>query len=133
MNTTKICGILKATQEKGGAYMCTAQQLNDLTADLVSEYRSLFGNSLRQVILYGSYARGDFDEESDVDVAALVDCPRETLHKAFEQLGEISSELSLTYGITVSPTAIPFADFQNYQDALPYYRNIHDEGVQLFA
>lgn len=113
--------------------MCTAEQLNVLKADLVNKYSSLFGNSLRQVILYGSYARGDFNEESDVDVAALVDCPRETLQRAFEQLGEISSELSLAYGITVSPTAIPFADFQNYQDVLPYYRNIRNEGVQLYA
>lgn len=113
--------------------MCTAEQLNGLTADLVSEYRRLFGDSLRQVILYGSYARGNPDEESDVDVAALVDCSRETLRKTFERLGEISSELSLAYGITVSPTAIPFADFQNYQDALPYYRNIRSEGVQLYA
>lgn len=113
--------------------MCTAEQLNGLTTDLVSEYRRLFGDSLRQVILYGSYARGNPDEESDVDVAALVDCSRETLHKAFARLGEISSELSLTYGITVSPTAIPFADFQNYQNVLPYYWNIHNEGVQLYA
>lgn len=113
--------------------MCTAEQLNGLTADLVSEYRRLFGDSLRQVILYGSYARGNPDEESDVDVAALVDCSRETLHNAFEQLGEISSELSLAYGITISPTAIPFADFQKYQDVLPYYRNICNEGVRLYA
>lgn len=113
--------------------MCTAEQLNILTADLVTEYHRLFGSSLQQVILYGSYARGNPDEESDVDVVALVDCSRETLHKTFVRLGEISSELSLTYGITVSPTAIPFADFQNYQDMLPYYRNIRNEGVQLYA
>lgn len=113
--------------------MCDSDHLNGLTTDLVSEYRRLFGSSLRQVILYGSYARGDFDEESDVDVAALVDCSREALHKTFEQLGEISSELSLTYGITVSPTAICFADFLKYQDSLPYYRNIRNEGVQLYV
>jgi len=113
--------------------MCTAEQLGSLTSDLVAEYRRLFGSSLRQVILYGSYARGDWDDESDVDVAALVDCPRETVHETFEQLGEISSELSLAYGITVSPTAIPLDDFLRYQDALPYYRNIRSEGVQLYV
>ncbi len=113
--------------------MCTARQWDSLMSDIVAEYQRLFGDSLRQVILYGSYARGDSDGESDVDVAAVVDCSRETLCQAFCQLGEISSELSLTYGLTVSPTAIPVNDFIKYQNSLPYYRNIRSEGVQLYV
>lgn len=113
--------------------MCTSGEWDRLLSDLVQEYKKIYGSSLQEVILYGSYARGDMDEESDVDVAAIVDYPREELTRTFAKLGEVASQLSLAYGLTVSPTAIPFADYVKYQMTLPYYRNIQREGVQLYA
>ena len=104
-----------------------------LKCDLVKEYKNLYGSSLQEVILYGSYTRGEMDDESDVDVAAIVDYPREELTRTFPKLGEIASELSLAYGLTISPTAIPRADYTEYQTVLPYYRNIQKEGVRLYA
>ena len=56
-----------------------SNNLSELLKRAVSKYKSIFGDSLVQVILYGSYARGDFDEESDVDIVALVRCDRETI------------------------------------------------------
>lgn len=101
--------------------------------DLVSEYKNLYGASLREVILYGSYARGDSDDDSDMDVVAIVDYPRNELMQTFARLGKVASELSLSYGLTVSPTAIPFDDYRKYYATLPYYRNIQKEGVRLYA
>ena len=31
-----------------------------------------FGDKIRQVILYGSYARGDYNRDSDIDVLIVV-------------------------------------------------------------
>lgn len=75
--------------------MCTAAEWNCLMDDLVREYRNIYGVSLR-----------------------------EDLSRTFAKLGKVASELSLAYGLTVSPTAIPFADYKKYQTALPYYWNI---------
>ena len=49
------------------------------TQDLIRQYvfaiRNIYGKHVKQVILYGSYARGDFRQDSDVDVMVLVDLP----------------------------------------------------------
>ena len=42
--------------------------MSNLLERYIGEVKNLFGGSLRQVILYGSYARGDYREDSDVDV-----------------------------------------------------------------
>ena len=43
--------------------------------------KKVFGEKFQSVILYGSYARGDYDEESDIDIMITVDMSREELKK----------------------------------------------------
>ena len=44
-------------------------QIPELMQKVVTEMQSIFGDKLKAVKLFGSYARGDFDVESDVDIA----------------------------------------------------------------
>ena len=41
--------------------------------------------------------------------------------------------MELEYGVIVSPTVIPYSEFESYKYVLPYYRNIVREGVKLSA
>ena len=62
--------------------------------------------------------------------------PQHVQEKAFAEYGEtldISSDLELEYGTIVSPTVIPFAEYEKYKNDLPYYRNIESEGVEIVA
>lgn len=52
--------------------MCSRQELNIILKKIAEAYRSVYGNDLITVIMYGSYARGDFDAESDVDIVSIV-------------------------------------------------------------
>ena len=47
--------------------------VQDLIKQYVEEVRKIYGVHVRQIILYGSYARGDFRPDSDVDIMILVD------------------------------------------------------------
>ncbi len=40
--------------------MCTQFQLNEIMKAMVECYRSVYGNQVVDIVLYGSYARGDY-------------------------------------------------------------------------
>ena len=55
----------------------------------------MLGNSLDSVIVYGSYARGDYSELSDVDVMLLVSLKEEEIKRISDQIRSAISLLIL--------------------------------------
>ena len=47
----------------------------------VQEMKNYFGNSICEIIVYGSYARGDFNENSDIDIMILVNITETDIKK----------------------------------------------------
>ena len=92
---------------------------------------NLLGTSLVKIILYGSYARGDYDNQSDIDIAAIVKGSRLDLQNKLKAVWDISADIGLENDVVVSPTVIPYDEFEEYKEKLPYYRNIAREGMQI--
>lgn len=113
--------------------MCTKNELNLILRTITQAYQSVYGDKIVKIVLYGSYARGDHQNDSDIDIAAIVQGERELLQRGLKTVWDISAELELEYGTIVSPTVIPFAEFEQYKNDLPYYRNIENEGVEIVA
>ena len=113
--------------------MCSIQQYNTIVRKLADIYRDVYGDSLDRVLVYGSYARGDQNEYSDIDIVAIVRGDRQELQEQLKDVWDISSDLELEYETIVSPTVIPFDEFELYRDDVPYYRNIANEGVAVSA
>lgn len=111
--------------------MCTETQLSRITKAMVECYRVVYGNDIVEIILYGSYARGDYAEGSDIDIVAVVHGSRADLQKKLKAVWDISAELGLENDIIVSPTVIPYDEFVKYKKTLPYYRNIAEEGKKI--
>ena len=110
--------------------MAEILELEKIKTDVV-ELAKEYG--AENVFLFGSYARGDYDNESDIDIVALVRCDRETISEKTLAMARFSSDLDLEYGVMVSPSAIPYDEYLKYQNDLPYYANIAKEGVELIA
>lgn len=103
--------------------------VQDVIIQFTLELKKIFGNNLSQVILYGSYARGDTHETSDVDIMVLVTLSDEEIKKIRNEVYDFAFELELEYGIDISPL-IKNKDHYNYWlDTLPFYQNIEKEGV----
>lgn len=113
--------------------MCTRNELNLILQAMTQAYQAVYGANVVKIILYGSYARGDYQKDSDIDIVAIVQGDREKLQQGLKSVWDISSDLELEYGTIVSPTVIPFAEYEKYKNDLPYYRNIESEGVEIVA
>lgn len=109
--------------------MCTPIELQKIISQLRESITEIFPHERMDIILYGSYARNSADDESDIDVMILVDSSRKTIAERNWQIGEAAAECLLTSGILVSPVVENREFYHENIDILPFFRNIHDEGV----
>ena len=113
--------------------MCNNQQVNSIISQLCSGLRPLFPQGSMEVILFGSYARGEAEADSDIDVMVLVDSSRQEISSKTWQIGDIAAEILLSSGIMVSPIVENRSYFQQNASFLPLYRNIVRDGVRYNA
>ncbi len=111
--------------------MCTVWQLDRISEQIKECYRSVYGNDIVEVILYGSYARGDYTDDSDIDIVAIVKGERLELQEKLKLVWDMSAEISLENDVIVSPMVIPYDEFLKYRESLPYYQNIFMEGRKI--
>ena len=105
--------------------------LNNLMKETYSALSSVFGEKLDEVWLYGSYARGDFDAESDIDIMALVDLPKEQLATYRRKVSDLSSDHALKYDVILSIKLQDKDTFLRFSNTLPYFQNVMREGKRV--
>lgn len=94
---------------------------------LRDQFRDTFGDRLHRLILYGSYARGDAGDDSDVDVLVVLEDSHDSSDR--EQAHEVMHRLREEYGERVSPLVTSRERFDTYNQ--PLYRNVREEGELL--
>ena len=85
---------------------------------------------IKEAYLYGSYARGDFHPQSDIDILLTANIVPEDISKYRSKIAMIASELSLDNDVTVSVTVKPDEQFRRFSEAMPFYRNVKAEGIR---
>ena len=110
--------------------MCTKNQLDEIIRKIVDYSKEIFGEKFQNVILYGSYARGDYDEESDIDVMIMVDMSREELEKYRRTINNFCADLDLQYSVLLSSKLQSKPFFNEWKNVLPFYQNIEKEGIK---
>lgn len=100
-----------------------------LTEEFVSKVSELYGDRLNKVILYGSYARGEQKEDSDVDYLVVLNDEEIKTLREISFISPLTSLLGLKYGVWVS--AIPFTTNKLSSGETPLSFNINNEGIVL--
>ncbi len=77
--------------------------INTLPGQYVEEVKKIYGDRLKSVILYGSYARGDFGPDSDIDIMILVDLADAEIEKYSKQLSWLTYDFNEEHGTDIKP------------------------------
>lgn len=115
--------------------MCSRSELDNILRVFSEKIKMLFGGSLREIILFGSYARGDYEETSDVDIAIIADIPHDIENTYNDRIIKILGDIyeDFDYSVTLSPIVISFQFFNEWKIDLPFYKNVDTEGVRIVA
>ena len=105
-----------------------SEKLQALLTKLRNHLLELYGDRLDQTILFGSQARGEATENSDIDILIVlkdqVNCGEE-----IKRTGQFISDLSLEYDQVISRLFIDTDKFT--QTNSPLLMNIRKEGIIL--
>lgn len=106
--------------------------MNDLVHQYIELLSEIYGNHLKTVILYGSYARGDYTEDSDIDIMVLLDLSDIDIKKYRHELSGMTYDFNMDYDLDIRPIAKSKEHFDKWVEVYPFYSNIEKEGVKLF-
>jgi len=90
------------------------------------EIKKLYGNRLKHIILYGSYARGSATEESDIDVLIVLE-GKIVPGKEIDRMIDIITEINLEHSTLISVYPVSERDYSTINS--PLLINVRREGV----
>ncbi len=96
--------------------------------DLRVSLHRLYGKQAPILLLYGSYARGEAQETSDVDVMLIYPAEVPSGHE-INRLGSILADLNLRYQVLISVLPVSKNAYQNSSGN--FWKNIRQEGILL--
>lgn len=107
--------------------------MKTLMSQYVEQIRKIYGSHLRKVILYGSYARGDYSPDSDIDIMILLDISDWDLKAYSQKLSYMTYDFNMDNDLDIRPIAKSREHFEKWLVNYPFYANINREGVVLYG
>ena len=105
--------------------------INPLIEPIVREFKTalqtLYGDRLHGVVLYGSCVRGDYDEESDIDLMVLLNDEQVDTYQEIHRMIDLETRFLLAYGKIIS--LLPVSCVRYTHSAMPIYQEIRRYGL----
>ena len=109
------------------------EKVNKIINEFITEVNKIFGERVKKIILYGSYARGDFNKNSDIDIMILTDFTDDEIVQCRSEIVQLAYNIEWNnkFNIHLSPLVKNIDRFNYWLEALPFYMNVQNEGVIL--
>lgn len=101
-------------------------KLREILKEFRTEVKRLYGKRLKSVILFGSWARGDATEESDVDLLVVLE-GKVVPGKEIDRMIDLITEINLKYGMLIS--VYPVSEKAFFTLNSPLLINVRREGT----
>lgn len=100
--------------------------IQSLMDELRAGLEAVYGDRLKGVYLYGSYARGEADAESDADALVVLD-QISNYGNEIERTSVLVAELSLRYGVSLSRVFVSEQAWRRH--TTPFLLNVYEEAT----
>lgn len=110
--------------------MCD-NKLDEVLHIFTKQLYKVSGPKLDKVILFGSYARGDQTEYSDIDVLVLLKASDDEVGMIRKKMRKVINEIDWDYDVILSPVYQQSEKYMKYISASGFYQNIDREGIAI--
>lgn len=107
-------------------------ELKNILEHYVDVVKGIYSNHLEKVILFGSYARGDYRADSDVDVMLLLDINPKQERKEIKKLLDSTYDFNMEHDVDIQPIPKSLTTFEKWKSVLPFYKAIATEGIVVY-
>ena len=105
--------------------------IENILNEFTKQVKKLLGKRLKKIILYGSYARGDYNDKSDVDLMILTDLNFKEIERYRDEISDIAFDIELKTEVIISPIIKNIDQYNARINVVPFFTNIDREGVVL--
>lgn len=105
--------------------------LEQLLGKYKESARRVLGDAYAGMILYGSYARGDYREDSDIDILILINGEPEDISFYADKLYDLAYDLEEECGVEINPVVQSRFVYEYWKRVSPFFMNIDREGVAV--
>jgi len=103
-------------------------KIEKILEEVKFKVKSLYGDKLKSVILYGSYARGEEKQKSDIDIAVILKGDFE-LFKEIDRIIDVTYDIGLNHSVLLSIKPISEQDYDKPNTMLVL--NLIEDGILI--
>lgn len=104
--------------------------MNEMREELIQGLTGIFQNNISMIILYGSAARDEMTNESDVDIAIIIKNKMD--NQTQKRFIRWAADMDIRYEKVFSIVDIQEDNMKKWESVLPFYQNIRKDGIVLW-
>lgn len=108
------------------------EELRNILKAYAQKIHELLGEHLTDIILYGSYARGEATPESDINILILANLTETQIHEIEPDIMLYTYEVNVANDILIQPLVKPYKLYHFWSSVYPLYQKIDSEGVKFY-